>query len=273
VELDTANNVVRLARWVAGSRVQVKEVAFTSAPGEEIWLGADWREGDRLKVYGSKVEGNLIRAANLLIAEDDATLARGGHFGVGAKECNARFFLVRAGSAEHAHTAEYAYLAAQAEHAAEADHATEADALTASPFPAGCMLLWSTASAPTGWLLCDGAAVSRQGYTALYNVIGTTFGAGDGSTTFNLPDFQGRSPQGKDGTDALGAKVGTKLQTEVPQHSHQILTRDTSTGGSARVKSVVAGGTEYIQNTGNTGTAGGVDQRGPRLAVNFIIKT
>ena len=58
--------------------------------------------------------------------------------------------------------------------------------------PSGAMLQWPTSSAPTGFLLCTGAAVSRTIYAALFAVIGTTFGSGDGTTTFNLPDFDNR---------------------------------------------------------------------------------
>ena len=49
---------------------------------------------------------------------------------------------------------------------------------------------------PNGWLLCDGSAVSRTTYADLFDVIGTTYGPGDGSTTFNLPDFQGKGSVG-----------------------------------------------------------------------------
>ena len=53
----------------------------------------------------------------------------------------------------------------------------------------GALMMWPTASAPSGYLLCNGSAVSRTTYAALFAVVGTTFGAGDGSTTFNLPNF------------------------------------------------------------------------------------
>lgn len=293
VELDTAADVVRLVKWAAGVRTQIgSDAAFVCAPGEEIWLGADWRTGDTLKVYASKVEGNLIQASNLLIAQDDATLARGGYVGVGAKECNARFFLVRAGSQEHVHTAEVSYLALKAATAdalrgrAVADTApADGQVLTwdtagdhwqpGAPAvyapPAGAMWLWPTATAPAGWLLCNGAAVSRTTYAALFAVIGTTFGVGDNSTTFNLPDLRDRSPQGASATDAIGAQVGVKLQTAVPQHSHPV-TVYTDTGGTTRIRAGSGNTSPGTVNTGNTGTAGGVDQRGPRLAVNFIIK-
>lgn len=55
--------------------------------------------------------------------------------------------------------------------------------------PTGTMLIWPTASAPTGYLLCDGTAVSRSTYSVLFALISTTYGVGDGSTTFNLPNL------------------------------------------------------------------------------------
>ena len=58
--------------------------------------------------------------------------------------------------------------------------------------PVGCVIPFAGAAAPTGWLLCQGQAVSRTTYAQLFSVIGTTYGSGDGSTTFNLPDMRGR---------------------------------------------------------------------------------
>ena len=63
----------------------------------------------------------------------------------------------------------------------------------AGALPTGAVLDFAGASAPTGFLLCDGSPVSRTTYSALYGVIGTTYGIGDGSTTFNLPDARGRA--------------------------------------------------------------------------------
>lgn len=60
----------------------------------------------------------------------------------------------------------------------------------------GEVKMWPTGTAPTGWLICDGQAVSRTTYSDLFGVLGTTYGNGDGSTTFNLPDFRGKSPLG-----------------------------------------------------------------------------
>lgn len=91
---------------------------------------------------------------------------------------------------------------------------------------AGMIQMFAGATAPTGWLLCNGAAVSRTDYAELFAVIGTTYGAGDGSTTFNLPDMQGRFPLGKNGSYALNAKGGAATitlssdQTPLPSHKH-----------------------------------------------------
>jgi microcystin-dependent protein len=72
----------------------------------------------------------------------------------------------------------------------------------------GTILPWSTASIPTGFLECAGANVSRSTYADLFGVIGTTYGAGDGSTTFGLPNLADNVPVGKSGTKALASTGG-----------------------------------------------------------------
>lgn len=90
--------------------------------------------------------------------------------------------------------------------------------LAQQTLPAGMISSFAGASAPAGWVLCNGAAVPRTGdtYGALFDVIGTAYGSGDGSTTFNLPNLQGRIPVGKSAEaefDVLGETGGSKSVT------------------------------------------------------------
>lgn len=90
--------------------------------------------------------------------------------------------------------------------------------------PVATIAPYAGATAPTGWLLCDGSQVSRVTYKGLYEIITTTYGAGDGSTTFNLPDLRQRFPLGKaaSGTGAvLGSTGGAIDHTHTgPSHTH-----------------------------------------------------
>ena len=103
--------------------------------------------------------------------------------------------------------------------------AGDGSALTGiSGTPTGVISAYGGSSAPSGWLMCDGAAVSRTTYSDLFTAISTTYGAGDGSTTFNLPDLQQRFPLGKaaSGTGStLGDTGGAIDHTHAgPSHTH-----------------------------------------------------
>lgn len=109
-------------------------------------------------------------------------------------------------------------------------------------FKIGTVQLFMGSSIPSGYLLCDGKAISRTAYASLFAVIGTTYGAGDGSTTFNLPNFQGKTPVGKNsGTfNTLGKTGGEETHkitaSELPSHTHYIpsISGTTSTDGAHR---------------------------------------
>ena len=92
--------------------------------------------------------------------------------------------------------------------------------------PAGVVITYAGSTAPEGWLLCDGSAVSRDTYATLFAVIGTTYGVGDGSTTFNVPNLQGRVVIGVSGTHALastgGATTVTLETANLPAHTHSV---------------------------------------------------
>ena len=89
-------------------------------------------------------------------------------------------------------------------------------------FPPGFMGEYGGLSAPTGWYICDGSAVSRTTDAALFAVIGTAFGAGDGSTTFNLPDMRGRFGRGYDTTGSRdpGRVFGSTQTSALQSHQH-----------------------------------------------------
>lgn len=101
--------------------------------------------------------------------------------------------------------------------------ATYVPQTSSSLVPAGAITQFAGASAPAGWLLCSGQAVSRTTYAALFAVIGTTYGPGDGSTTFNLPDLRDKFPIGKN-AGTLGSTGGSSTKTltiaNLPAHTH-----------------------------------------------------
>lgn len=104
----------------------------------------------------------------------------------------------------------------------------------------GEIIMYGGALAPTGWLLCDGSAVSRTVYPNLYAAIGTNFGAGDGSSTFNLPNLSAKFPRGTSATATLGSEGGaasasfTLAAANLPPHAHSIgHDHDTATTTSA----------------------------------------
>lgn len=117
-----------------------------------------------------------------------------------------------------------------------------------------------------GWLLCDGSAISRTLYLDLYNVIGTSFGSGNGTTTFNLPDSRSRV-LGSVGagagltTRSLGASVGAETHTlteaEIPSHTHSV---GSIPDGTQNIAAASGGGTtaaDEVRTTITSGSAGG----------------
>lgn len=104
--------------------------------------------------------------------------------------------------------------------------------------PTGTVQAYCGMNTPSGWLICNGAAVSRTQYSSLFSVIGTTFGGGDGTTTFNLPNLIDKFIEGSD-------TVGTEKEAGLPQHTHIINYRNSSGTG------LIAGGNPAPLLTGN----------------------
>jgi len=120
----------------------------------------------------------------------------------------------------------------------------KANLLKSMSIPAGAMMDFAGSSAPSGFLLCNGAAISRTAYAKLFAVIGTTFGAGDGSTTFNIPDARNRTRVGSGGLYAIGGSGGNK-DSILPNHNHTLNLSDPGhrhLSGSYRIYDAYEGG-------------------------------
>lgn len=164
--------------------------------------------------------------------------------------------------------------------------------------PTGSVVQFVGAAAPGGWVLCDGSALSRTDFSVLFDVIGTTFGVGDGSTTFNVPDFQGRLPLGA-GTGSgltartLAASGGQESISQVPPHTHTItdpghthtylgvsgqgvLGGNTDTAADEANRPVETSGSRVtgisVNNTGTNIAGSAVNTMNPFLVVSYIIK-
>ena len=158
---------------------------------------------------------------------------------------------------------------------------TQLNTLTTSistAVPAGVITQFGGSTAPTGWKLCDGTAYSRTvTYNTLFDAIGTTYGAGDGSTTFNVPNLKGKVPVGLDDSQSEfnllgetgGAKTHTLITAEIPSHSHSSLQLGNA-GGSTGLP--VTGTVTTDTTTGSTGGGGAHNNLQPYIVVNYIIK-
>ena len=141
--------------------------------------------------------------------------------------------------------------------------------------PSGSVIIYGGTSAPTGWLFCDGSAISRSTYAALFTAIATTYGAGNGSTTFNVPDIRGRVVAGKEASasrlttgtgnidggtlGAVGGNQGhtlTSAQSGLPAHNHS-LTMDAHTHtftGTPHSHTFLRGQDAFHDISGSTGS-------------------
>jgi len=169
--------------------------------------------------------------------------------------------------------------------------------------PTGTIVPWSTASVPTGFLECNGAAVSRSTYSGLFAVVSTTYGAGDGASTFNLPDLQDKVAISKSGTTALASTGGANTVTatgnvggstanatlstsQLASHSHTMRTIGAYGGNGQAMAAQQQLNPPQTQSTSSTGSDGGHSHNmsatfsgdatsvvQPYLTVMYVIKT
>lgn len=168
---------------------------------------------------------------------------------------------------------------------------------TNDSLPIGMIMPSASQGSITDWLLCDGSAVSRTEYSELYNTIGTTYGSGDGSTTFNLPNIKGKMIIGYDPDDTdfdtMGATGGSKTHTqtveELATHNH-IINSSTGAGNpiivyadgqpapgpgntnyTLKYNGVTNDSTPYMR-TKNNGNGQPMDIMNPYIVLNYYIK-
>lgn len=141
---------------------------------------------------------------------------------------------------------------------------------SSSSLPSGTLLPYGGSSAPTDFLLCDGTAVSRTTYANLFAAIGTAFGAGNGTTTFNVPDARANVLAGYKSGDTnfgtLGAAVGSATKTIAAGNMPSTVVQNI--GGGVQLQTTGSG---FIVNTTAGGTPLSVVQAS--LTVTYIIKT
>jgi microcystin-dependent protein len=150
--------------------------------------------------------------------------------------------------------------------------------------PTGAVQAFAMTTVPTGWLACDGSAVSRTTYANLYDVIGTTYGTGDGSTTFNLPSLKDKFLLGLGSTYSTLAATGgetthTLTTSEMPSHTHTITYSylgENNTLWRPNLPDRVAAGYDSPTPGGSsivsTGGDGAHNNMPPYIVLNYCIK-
>lgn len=142
-----------------------------------------------------------------------------------------------------------------------------ADLETVAP---GIVAHFPATSAPTGWIKANGAVISRTTYSALFAAIGVTFGAGNGSTTFKIPDLRGEFVRGLDdgrGVDS-GRVLGSAQADGFKAHTHPVSTRMAWPAGPG----VIGTGEGEVTSAQNTGSTGGAETRPRNVALLACIK-
>jgi len=156
---------------------------------------------------------------------------------------------------------------------------------TVDILPAGMVMAFASHASIVGWLLCDGSAVSRTTYATLYSSIGTGYGAGDGSTTFNLPNMSRRVIMGSGGSatgtisNVLGSTGGdethTLTTTQLPAHNHpytRTLTGSTFTSNAVSGVTAISTLTSSTIDSSNAGGGGAHNNVQPCMVMFYMIK-
>jgi len=144
--------------------------------------------------------------------------------------------------------------------------------------PTGAVQAFAMTTVPSGWLACDGSTVSRADYAELFAAIGVSFGEGDGSTTFNVPNLKDTFTLGLGSTYATigttGGEVTHTLTTaEIPAHTHQSYFGWSGSGGATLYQSnTIYEGNQYSAATSSIGGGSAHNNMPPYIVLNYCIK-
>ncbi|MEJ1378184.1 MAG: phage tail protein [Candidatus Sedimenticola sp. (ex Thyasira tokunagai)] len=144
-----------------------------------------------------------------------------------------------------------------------------------SGIPSGAVITWGDGALPAGYLECNGTAINRTTYSDLFAVIGTGFGAGDGSTTFNLPDLRGEFIRGWDNSRGIdsGRALRSSQADDYKSHSHTLTASSTAEGTASDIdRSDGTGSLTSQPRSISTNASGGSETRPRNIAMMFCIK-
>ena len=163
---------------------------------------------------------------------------------------------------------------------------TEMDANLGYLVPAGFVMAYAHETIPSGWIECNGAAISRTTYADLFGAIGTHYGTGDGSSTFNIPDLRGQFIRGWDhgagndpdaanrtnrGDGTVGDNVGTKQASQNKAHTHSV--ENTIEYSASQINKSGTSHSRSIKTTITSGSDGGTESRPKNIQMPWCIKT
>jgi microcystin-dependent protein len=143
-------------------------------------------------------------------------------------------------------------------------------------FPSGAIIPFAMSSAPTGWLEANGQEVSRSTYSSLFSAIGVTYGAGNTTTTFNVPDLRGYFVRGfgtnNDGT--VSGNFGEKQDDDIKPHTHTMAAgQQNGTSSGCGIDNVFQKGQDNACGTNTTSSSGATETRPKNIAMLYCIKT
>jgi microcystin-dependent protein len=143
--------------------------------------------------------------------------------------------------------------------------------------PPGTVISYGHSTLPSGYLSCNGAAVSRSAYSALFGAIGTTYGTGNGSTTFNLPDLRGEFLRGWDNSRGVdsGRGIGTAQGQMFVDHTHNtgnFMDTDFGSRGTHDGPHFTSATGRSSRNTSGANTGQGAETRPRNVSVHYCIK-